>query len=343
MNAKEIFCLKIIGDSNFEILTVLSNKKNEYEKIEIPKKKGYRKIYCLKSNSKIKRYQQNLINNFFSHYPIPVVAKGFVEGENYFSYMKEHVGSNYFLRIDIKDFFESIKYEHFENFMYEMETFKDKNNEGIIKIIWNIISYNDYLVQGAVSSPMISNLIFRRTDQRILKYCQELGIKYTRYADDLLFSSSNFEFKKKKWFLKKINYILRQNKFQMNCSKLKCCDYQISLNGFVISYDNIRLSRKKYHDISQVVWYVNKSDIYEKNFFDELHKLGFYNNKLRTINTYYSLIQYLCVYRSFLIGSYKECEMGDDTKRKIEYIIKKIDMSIIKVISNKYPTYWVTK
>ena len=40
---------------------------------------------------------------------------------------------------DIKDFFESIKYEHFENFMYEMETFKDKNNEGIIKIIWNII------------------------------------------------------------------------------------------------------------------------------------------------------------------------------------------------------------
>ena len=35
--------------------------------------------------------------------------------------------------------------------------------------------------------------------------------------------------------------------------------------------------------------------------------------------------------------------MGDDTKRKIEYIIKKIDMSIIKVISNKYPTYWVTK
>ena len=102
--------------------------------------------------------------------------------------MKEHVGSNYFLRIDIKDFFESIKYEHFENFMYEMETFKDKNNEGIIKIIWNIISYNDYLVQGAVSSPMISNLIFRRTDQRILKYCQELGIKYTRYADDMTFS-----------------------------------------------------------------------------------------------------------------------------------------------------------
>ena len=30
-------------------------------------------------------------------------------------------------------------------------------------------------------------------------------------------------------------------------------------------------------------------------------------------------------------------------QRKIEYIIKKIDMSIIKVISNKYPTYWVTK
>lgn len=148
---------------------------------------------------------------------------------------------------------------------------------------------------------------------------------------------------KKEMVSKKINYILRQNKFRMNCSKLKCCDYQISLNGFVISYDNIRLSRKKYHDISQVVWYVNKSDIYEKNFFDELHKLGFYNNKLRTINTYYSLLQYLCGYRSFLIGSYKECEMGDDTKRKIEYIIKKIDMSIIKVISNKYPTYWVTK
>lgn len=50
--------------------------------------------------------------------------------------------------------------------MLEMASFqnKDDDTDKIIKLIWDIISYNNSLVQGTKSSPMISNLIFRRID-----------------------------------------------------------------------------------------------------------------------------------------------------------------------------------
>lgn len=163
---KEIFCLAILQSKYEGVLKIISNKEKEYNFFSIPKKDGYRKIGYLKDESFLKIYQNRLIDNFFSHYPIPVVVKGFVKDENYFSFLKEHIGSNYFLRIDIKDFFDSIKFEHFNNFMLEMASFqnKDDDTDKIIKLIWDIISYNNSLVQGTKSSPMISNLIFRRID-----------------------------------------------------------------------------------------------------------------------------------------------------------------------------------
>jgi RNA-directed DNA polymerase len=342
---KEIFCLAILQSKYEDVLKIISNKEKGYNFFSIPKKDGYRKIGYLKDESFLKIYQNRLIDNFFSHYPIPVVVKGFVKDENYFSFLKEHIGSNYFLRIDIKDFFDSIKFEHFNNFMLEMASFQNKDDDidKIIKLIWDIISYNNSLVQGTTSSPMISNLIFRRIDQRILKYCQELQIKYTRYADDLFFSSQSFDFQNKKWFLKKINHILKENDFKINYSKLKCCNKQISFNGFVVSNKNIRLSRKRFKDINQMIWFINhniSSIKKESDFFEQLHKINFTNiTKYEKISSYYKLLQFLCGYRSFLIGCIKEYEMSNKTKNRISKLLKKVDKCISVIINKHYPTY----
>ncbi len=343
MDEREKFCIMVLQSTYEEVSYAISNKKNEYKYIKIPKKNGYRDIWYLNNKSNIRKYQSSLIDNFFSRYSIPVIVKGFVKDENYFSFLKEHVGSNYFLRIDIKNFFDSIKFEHFQKFMQETSSFNDENYDETIKLIWEIISYNDIFVQGAVSSPVVSNLIFRRIDQRILKYCQELGIKYTRYADDLLFSSNSFEFTNKKWFLRKIAYILKENDFELNYSKIKCCDKQMSLNGFVISNKDMRLSRKRFKDINQVIWFVNTNIdlIKEKDdFFNQFHKIEFISqNKYAKIDTYYKLLQFLCGYRSFLIGCLKEYELSNVNKRKIRNRLKRLEKCISKIISKQYPSY----
>lgn len=58
----------------------------------------------------------------------------------------------------------------------------------IINRLYEIMTVEDKVVQGAVTSPTLSNLVFRELDIRIERYCQKIGVIYTRYADDMLFS-----------------------------------------------------------------------------------------------------------------------------------------------------------
>ncbi len=129
------------------------------------------------------------------------------------------------------------------------------------------------LPQGAITSPAISNISFVRTDQRILKYCQSFtsvyvsskkyteNIVYTRYADDLLFSSDILDFSKERFFLGMIRKILKESGFVTNEKKTHFGYREISLSGYVLS-QNIHLSRKKLYSINKVIHYFGKTDNY---------------------------------------------------------------------------------
>jgi RNA-directed DNA polymerase len=50
-------------------------------------------------------------------------------------------------------------------------------------------TYKGFTAQGFPTSPVIANIVLRGFDGTMHKYCEENGIAYTRYADDLAFSS----------------------------------------------------------------------------------------------------------------------------------------------------------
>ena len=196
--------------------------------------------------------QKNFSKHFLEKQQLPVCVKGFIKGESYISYLESHVGSKYFMRIDIKDFFPSITEKKIKDIFSNLISLETKDdNKNILDLISEITTYNGVLPQGACSSPMISNIIMMRIDQRILKYCQMLGVSYTRYADDLLFSSKSFDFKNKKWFLKKVKHILYSQNFTVNYNKIKYGEKEISLNGYVVSDLGIRLSRERLADLKK--------------------------------------------------------------------------------------------
>ena len=113
--------------------------------------------------------------------------------------------------MDIKDFFPSITSEIIKDTFSHLLSFDtDEEKEKILELISEICTYEGVLPQGVPTSPVISNIVMTRIDQRITKYCQILGITYTRYADDMLFSSNMFDFKTKKWFIKKSSLFLHQ-------------------------------------------------------------------------------------------------------------------------------------
>ena len=116
----------------------------------------------------------------------------------------------------------------------------------------------------------LSNLVFRRIDQRVRKYCRsyhkemDRRIFYTRYADDMLFSSAGtleFDFCKNKNFKRMIAHILHQNGFSCNESKTIYAKGEISLSGYVVSND-VHLSRQKLCNINEVIYQFDQRKSY---------------------------------------------------------------------------------
>ena len=61
--------------------------------------------------------------------------------------------------------------------------------QSLFKRVIDVCTYNGFTAQGFPTSPMIANIVMRGFDKSMLEYCKENDITYTRYADDLAFSS----------------------------------------------------------------------------------------------------------------------------------------------------------
>ena len=125
---------------------------------------------------------------------------------------KKHRNYLFVMKMDIKDFYPSIHrskvFNEFVNIGY---------NSIVSNLLTNICVLGDKLPQGAVTSAYLANLICRRLDFRIAGYCNKRDIVYTRYADDMFFSSDNMYVLKSiygmiKKILKDEGFITNKNK-----------------------------------------------------------------------------------------------------------------------------------
>ena len=176
-----------------------------------------------------------------------------------------------------------------------------------------------------------------RIDQRITKYCQVFDIRYSRYADDLLFSSAKFDFKNRRWFLKKIKYILSSQNLNLNYSKIKFGEDVLVLNGYTISDNGICLSRSRLSDIRHVVAFAKKNhgliETYgSEKFLLEANKLSLRHRDLSEypFRTVFQFVQYMCGYRAFLISlvdfDYEETPF----QKQLQHLIRKLETQIAR-------------
>jgi RNA-directed DNA polymerase len=102
---------------------------------------------------------------------------------------QRHVGSSYLLRLDFFNFFESITSLDLRAYIAERaHLFRDWLADDI-EFFCRIVCRNEVLTIGAPTSPALSNVICFDLDQAIQNYCQVRDIAYSRYADDLFFST----------------------------------------------------------------------------------------------------------------------------------------------------------
>jgi RNA-directed DNA polymerase len=156
-----------------------------YKKYKIKKSNG--KLREIKQpNKELKAIQAWILRNILDKITPSKYATAYVIGKNLSDNIKPHINNRYFLCLDIKEFFPSINIylviDMFINIGYSSRA---------ALLLGRLCTCYDYLPQGGVTSPSISNIIASRLDRRIAGYCNRRNITYTRYADDIVFSSNN--------------------------------------------------------------------------------------------------------------------------------------------------------
>lgn len=113
----------------------------------------------------------------------------FRPGASIFANGAIHLGAKNLLQTDLVDFYGSIAPDSVAR-AYEMIGFPVL----VAAQLTDLTTLADGLPQGAPSSPMLSNLVVGKMDGELGELAAALDARYSRYADDLTFSSSTHRF-----------------------------------------------------------------------------------------------------------------------------------------------------
>jgi RNA-directed DNA polymerase len=117
---------------------------------------------------------------------------GFERGRDIYDNALCHHNKRWVFNIDITDFFASINYGRVISYFKKNKDFA--LNPKIATYVAQIVSFNNQLPQGAPTSPVVSNLICGSLDYRLAKFASKSRCDYSRYADDITFSTNLREF-----------------------------------------------------------------------------------------------------------------------------------------------------
>lgn len=221
------------------ILGTDRDKRNidKYEEFEIPKKSGgVRRI--LAPNKDLKSIQSRLSELLYDCVEEINLKRdirgnlsyGYQKGLSTLHHAKIHSKKRFVFNIDLKDFFNSINFGRVRGFFIANDNFKLQPK--VATILAQIACHQNILPQGSPCSPVISNLIGHILDINLAKLASESGCSYSRYCDDITFSTNKSTFPYKIAFTNHDNnYLPSENLVKM-----------IAKYGFIINSEKVRMS-----------------------------------------------------------------------------------------------------
>ena len=236
----------------------------QYTQFTIPKKNGgIRTIFS--PSDKLKSMQSSLSNLLLdcideinepkqkNNTYKQALSHGFVRECSIITNAMMHLNKKNVLNIDLKDFFDSFNFGRVRGFFIKNNHFK--LDPHIATVIAQIACYDNKLPQGSPCSPVITNLITHSLDIKLASLAKKHSCTYSRYADDMTFSTRKSVFPIQ---------IMRQeeNKF-ITGKKLKS---EIKRAGFSINEKKTRIQYKdSRQDVTGLI--VNKKPNVKKEYW----------------------------------------------------------------------------
>ncbi|HEM6888750.1 TPA: retron St85 family RNA-directed DNA polymerase [Providencia rettgeri] len=177
-----------MGISTKEVMEFLANAPEKYKVYKIPKRStGYRTI--AQPSKELKAYQRQ-ISSVLS-LQIHDSAMAYREKISIKNNALKHVNNSYLLNMDFENFFNSITPDVFWSVWEKGKPLlSDVDKYFIERLLFWWVNGSLALSVGAPSSPLISNFCLFYFDSELNDYCIGKKISYTRYADDLTFSTN---------------------------------------------------------------------------------------------------------------------------------------------------------
>jgi len=191
-----------VGELRFLAFARNTSKVTHYVQFTIPKRTGGERLISAPME-RLKRAQHWILEQLLANQWLHDAAHGFRAERSIVTNAQPHVGAEVVINLDLKDFFPTVTYKRVKGLFRSLGY-----SESVATIIallcteprevavdvdgerYHVAMTERFLPQGAPTSPAITNLLCRALDARLSRIAQNLGYRYTRYADDLTFSGT---------------------------------------------------------------------------------------------------------------------------------------------------------
>lgn len=233
--------------------------KDHYKTFTIPKKSGgVRTIsapqHMLKS---LLTYTNRILQAF---YEAPECVTGFVPERSVVDNAERHLGMNYVFNTDLKDFFPSIPQARVWGALKSRPFgFNEKIASAIAGLCCSEITVGDEtryaLPQGSPCSPVLTNIVCHNLDWKLSGLARRFHLRYSRYADDITFSSNHNVYQEDGEFMKEFRRIVAEQNFTINEKKtrLQKRGARQEVTGLVVS-DRVNVAREYVRDLDNLLY-----------------------------------------------------------------------------------------
>ncbi len=299
-----VWCANLLGVETARLKEILRDVSEHYREFWMRKRKGgYRMISA--PDKELQSIQTTINSRILSSVTmIHPAAVGFRSGHSVVDNASPHLGKRYILKMDIHDFFFSIRSRRvkktFEKIGYP---------ENVSKVLGVLCCLYRHLPQGAPTSPALSNIVGYEMDKKLAALAAEYGLTYTRYADDLTFSGDVFP---KEQIIPQVKRIIRDEKFEPNHKKthfMNQSSRKIITGVSVASGVKLTIPKSKKREIRKNVYFILTKGLAEHQRRIGSHDPA-YLKRLIGMLCYWRAIEPDNTYASDSIAALKRLEKG---------------------------------
>jgi retron-type reverse transcriptase len=214
-----------------------------YKTYELKKKSGGSRVISQPSRE-MKALQGWVLRSILDKLKASPASKGFETGTSTVDNARPHAECTALLALDIDDFFTSIK-ASWVHTIFRLAGY----TSATASLLTDICTLRGSLPQGAPTSPKLANLACWKMDRRLMGFAGRRGIMYTRYADDMTFSSFSYrQLVRSKWV---IEAIIGSEAFTINRKKTRLLGPSRcrSVTGLVLHDGEVGIGRRKYRHL----------------------------------------------------------------------------------------------